>query len=87
MNMLQFTEGMAAAPHRPLARPIGRTSDGGSEGTALADPETNTWLSRRGLRVEMREMEERSRQRVRDQVAHMAFGAETRMRSDARGYP
>src|ERR1700741_5552821 len=33
------------------------------------------------------EMEERSRQRVRDQMAHMAFGAETRMRSSARGYP
>src|SRR6516225_3421984 len=32
-------------------------------------------------------MEKRSRQRVRDQVAHLAFGAETRMRSDARGYP
>jgi len=32
-------------------------------------------------------MEKRSRQRVRDQVAHMAFGAETRMRSSARGYP
>jgi hypothetical protein len=31
------------------------------------------------------EMEKRSRQRVRDQVAHMAFGAETRMRSSARG--
>jgi hypothetical protein len=29
----------------------------------------------------------RSRQRVRDQVAHMAFRAETRMRSSARGYP
>ena len=27
------------------------------------------------------EMEKRSRQRVRDQVAHLAFGAETRMRS------
>jgi len=26
-------------------------------------------------------MEKRSRQRVRDQVAHLAFGAETRMRS------
>src|SRR6185295_11103651 len=33
------------------------------------------------------EMEKRSRQRVRDQVALMAFGAETRMRSSARGYP
>jgi hypothetical protein len=31
--------------------------------------------------------EEWSRQRVRDQVAHMAFEAETRMRSSARGYP
>jgi hypothetical protein len=30
---------------------------------------------------------ERSRQRVRDQVALLAFGAETRMRSSARGYP
>ena len=30
---------------------------------------------------------ERSRQRVRDQVAHLAFGAESRMRSNARGYP
>jgi hypothetical protein len=30
-------------------------------------------------------MEKRSRQRVRDQVALMAFGAETRMRSSARG--
>jgi hypothetical protein len=30
-------------------------------------------------------MEKRSRQRV--QVAHMAFGAESRMRSSARGYP
>ena len=30
---------------------------------------------------------ERSRQRVRDQVALLAFGAETRMRSNARGYP
>ena len=29
-------------------------------------------------------MEKRSRQRVRDQVALMAFGAETRMRSSAR---
>ena len=28
-------------------------------------------------------MEKRSRQRVRDQVAHLAFGAETRMRSNA----
>ena len=33
------------------------------------------------------EMEKRSRQRVRDQVALMAFGAESRMRSSARGYP
>src|SRR6187402_791959 len=32
-------------------------------------------------------MEKRSRQRVRDQVALMAFGAESRMRSSARGYP
>src|SRR6516225_3636155 len=32
-------------------------------------------------------MEKRSRQRVRDQVAHLAFGAESRMRSSARGYP
>ena len=31
------------------------------------------------------EMEKRSRQRVRDQVTHRAFGAETRMRSNARG--
>jgi len=31
------------------------------------------------------EMEKRSRQRVRDQVALTAFGAETRMRSSARG--
>jgi len=30
-------------------------------------------------------MEKRSRQRVRDQVAYMAFGAEKRMRSNARG--
>jgi len=30
-------------------------------------------------------MEKRSRQRVRDQVALLAFGAETRMRSSARG--
>jgi hypothetical protein len=30
-------------------------------------------------------MEKRSRQRVRDQVALTAFGAETRMRSSARG--
>jgi hypothetical protein len=30
-------------------------------------------------------MEKRSRQRVRDQVALLAFGAETRMRSNARG--
>ena len=28
-----------------------------------------------------------TRQRVRDQVAHLAFGAESRMRSNARGYP
>ena len=33
------------------------------------------------------EMEKRSRQRVRDQVALLAFGAELRMRSSARGYP
>jgi transposase InsO family protein len=33
------------------------------------------------------EMEKRSRQHVRDQVARMAFGAETRMRSNAREYP
>jgi hypothetical protein len=33
------------------------------------------------------EMEKRSRQRVRNQVAHLAFGAESRMRSSARGYP
>src|SRR4029078_11863847 len=32
-------------------------------------------------------MEKRSRQRVRDQVALMTFGAESRMRSSARGYP
>ena len=56
MNMLRFTKGMemAAAPCRPVARQIGRASDGGSEGTALADPESQSWLSRRGLRVEMR---------------------------------
>ena len=57
-------------------------------GPAQADPvRNNSWLSRRGLRVGMRRWRKRSRQRVRDQVAHMAFGAETRMRSDARGYP
>ena len=45
--------------HEPVvalvARPVGQTSDGGSEGTAQANPEhNNSWLSRRGLRVEMR---------------------------------
>jgi len=40
-----------------------------------------------GLRVEMRRWRKRSRQRVRDQVALLAFGAETRMRSSTRGYP
>jgi hypothetical protein len=39
-------------------------------------------LHHRGM---LTEMEKRSRQRVRDQVAHLAFGAETRMRSNARG--
>jgi len=38
MNTLRFTKGMAAAPVAPVARQIGRASDGGSEGTALADP-------------------------------------------------
>lgn len=33
------------------------------------------------------EMEKGLTQRVRDQVALLAFGAETRMRSGARGYP
>jgi hypothetical protein len=33
MNTLRFTKGMAIAT---VARPIGRTSDGGSEGTAQA---------------------------------------------------
>jgi hypothetical protein len=33
------------------------------------------------------EMEKRSRRRIRDLVALMAFGAESRMRSSARGYP
>src|SRR6186997_3031941 len=32
-------------------------------------------------------MEKRFRQRVRDQVALIAFGAESLMRSSARGYP
>ena len=36
MNTLWFTKGMAVAP---VARQIGRASDGGSEGTAQADPE------------------------------------------------
>jgi hypothetical protein len=38
LNTLRFTKGMAAAPRRPVARRIGRPSDGGSEGTAQADP-------------------------------------------------
>ena len=38
MNTLRFTKGMAADPCRPVARQIGRASDGGFEGTALADP-------------------------------------------------
>ena len=38
-------------------------------------------------RNDARGIAQRSRQRVRDQVAHLAFGAETRMRSKARGYP
>jgi hypothetical protein len=38
MNTLKFTKGMAAAPVATVARQIGRASDGGSEGTALADP-------------------------------------------------
>ncbi|OKO67152.1 hypothetical protein AC630_40660, partial [Bradyrhizobium sp. AS23.2] len=55
MNMLRFTKGTAAAPLLPpVARQIGRASDGGSEGTALADPKARVWLSRRGLRVGMR---------------------------------
>jgi hypothetical protein len=71
MNTLRFTKGMAAAPSRPRRSP---------------DPESQSWLSPRSA-SRNEEMEKRSRQRVRDQVAHMAFGAETRMRSSARGYP
>ena len=37
-----------------------------------------------GISTRPEEVEKRSRQRVRDQPAHMAFGAETRMRSSAR---
>ena len=37
MNTLRFTKGMAAAPCRPRRSPD-LASDGGSEGTALADP-------------------------------------------------
>jgi hypothetical protein len=40
MNTLKFTKGMAVAPVAPVARRIGRTSDGGSEGTAQADPKS-----------------------------------------------
>jgi hypothetical protein len=39
MNTLRFTKGMAAAPCR-LRRSPDRASDGGSEGTALADPKS-----------------------------------------------
>ena len=44
MNTLWFTEGITAAPIATVARPIGRTSDGGSEGTAQPNPESNRWL-------------------------------------------
>ena len=54
MKALRFTKGMAAASRRPRRSPDGRTSDGGSEGTAQADPGSKSWLSRQGLRVEMR---------------------------------
>jgi hypothetical protein len=84
MNMLRFTKGMAAAPCRPRRSPDRRASDGGSEGTALADPESQSWAFPPRSASRNEEMEKRSRQRVRDQVAHMAFGAETRMRSSAR---
>jgi len=53
MNTLWFTKGIVAAPRRHRRSPDRRASDGGSEGTALADPESQSWLSRRGLRVEM----------------------------------
>ena len=43
-----------------------------------------------GFPAEVCEFEKRRWRKVspaRDQVAHLAFGAETRMRSNARGYP
>ena len=55
--------------------------------TAQADPESNELAFPPRSASWKEEMEKRSRQRVRDQVAHLAFGAETRMRSNARGYP
>jgi hypothetical protein len=73
MNTLKFTKGMAA-PCLPRRSPDW-ASDGGSEGTAQANPESII-----GFLAEVcesdEEMEKRSRQRVRDQVALMAFGAE-----------
>ena len=58
----------------------------GSPRGSSANPESNRGFPPRSA-SRNEEMEKRSRQRVRDQVAHMAFGAETRMRSSARGYP
>src|SRR5262249_11858595 len=71
-NMRRFTKGMAAAPCRPRRSPDRGASDGGSEGTALADPKKPALAFPRRSASRNEEMEKRSRQRV--QVAHMAFG-------------
>jgi hypothetical protein len=55
--------------------------------TAQANPESKEFAFPPRSASRKEEMEKRSRQRIRDQVAHMAFGAETRMRSSARVYP
>src|SRR3974390_2026043 len=76
---------VALAKKRPPLASLGERATVAPRGRLRLIPESSSFPPRSASRNE--EMEERSRQRVRDQGALMAFGAETRMRSSARGYP
>ena len=77
---------MAAAPLSPpsLAR-LGERATVAPRGRLQLIPKATIGFPAEVCESERGEMEKRSRQRVRDQVARLAFGAETRMRSSARG--
>ena len=81
MDTLWFTKGMAAAPPSPPSlAPLGERATVAPRGRLKLIPKGVVGFPPRSA-SRNEEMEKRSRQRVRDQVALMAFGAESRMRS------